>query len=79
MMIRGIASACREAADLSDPELIVWAIGAALMQVERTLCLAVDPSVPGAKAWRSAKARNKDIEACEALSERLRKLIGRRQ
>jgi len=74
-MIQGLAAAYRQAAELSDPELIVWAIGAALMQVEGALSLAVDPLWPGAKGWPSAKARNKDIEACEALSGRLRELI----
>ena len=47
----------------------------ALQQVEGALCIAIDPFWSGApKAWKTAKGRNKDIDALEALSERLREL-----
>lgn len=64
-----MASIYRDVAALSDNELLVWSIGMALMQVEGTYSLALDPFLP------RSRRPNKEIDACEALSTRLRELV----
>lgn len=63
-----IASIYRDVAEMSDTDLLVWSIGMALMQVEGAYSLAVDPFPP------RSKRSNKEIDACEALTARLREL-----
>jgi len=63
-----LASIYRDVAEMSDTDLLVWSIGMALMQVEGAYSLAVDPFLS------RSRRLGKEVDACEALTARLREL-----